>query len=104
MRVYERALQTMVWGIVLCFAWVVFETGVRDWGELAEGFFRFRIPSERNGIAGVTLVLSGLSAAVGVNMVFLYPYTLLARAGDGSTDPWPAPISSSACSFPTRSR
>jgi manganese transport protein len=78
-RAYERVLQAMVWGIVLCFAWVVFQTGISDWGELLRGFFAFEIPDERNGIAGVTLVLSGVSAAVGVNMVFLYPYTLLAR-------------------------
>lgn len=78
-RGYERLLQTMVWGIVLCFAWVVFRTGISDWGELLRGLFAFEVPSERNGVAGATLVLSGLSAAVGVNMVFLYPYTLLAR-------------------------
>jgi len=78
-RRYERALQAMVWGIVACFAWVVFATGISDWSELARGFLAFEIPDERNGIAGTTLVLSGLSAAVGVNMVFLYPYTLLAR-------------------------
>ena len=78
-RVYERLLQTMVWGIVVCFGWVVFETGISDWEELLRGFFTLSIPDERNGVAGVTLVLSGLSAAVGVNMVFLYPYTLLAK-------------------------
>ena len=78
-RVYERLLQVMVWGIVACFGWVVLETGVSDWGELFRGLFTFQIPDERNGIAAVTLILSGLSAAVGVNMVFLYPYTLLAK-------------------------
>lgn len=78
-RRYELLLQTMVWGVVLCFAWVVLRTGVGDWGALLRGFFTFQIPDERNGVAGATLVLSGLSAAVGVNMVFLYPYSLLAR-------------------------
>ncbi len=78
-RVYERLLQGMVWGIVLCFAWVVFRTGISDWGELLRGFLTFQVPDDRNGVAAVTLILSGLSAAVGVNMVFLYPYTLLAR-------------------------
>lgn len=78
-RVYEAILQAMVWGIVLCFAWVVLQTGVSDWGELLRGLFTFQVPDERNGVAGVTLILSGVSAAVGVNMVFLYPYTLLAR-------------------------
>lgn len=76
---YERALQAMVWGIVLCFAWVVYQTGISDGDALWRGFTAFEIPDERAGIAGTTLVLSGLSAAVGVNMVFLYPYTLLAR-------------------------
>lgn len=78
-RVYERTLQVMVWAIVLCFGWVVVQTGVRDWGALAAGFFAFEVPGEVHGIAGVTLILSGLSAAVGVNMVFLYPYSLRAR-------------------------
>ncbi|MAE96148.1 MAG: hypothetical protein CL910_15955 [Deltaproteobacteria bacterium] len=78
-RIYEGLLQAMVWGIVLCFGWVVFRTGISDWGELARGFLAFEIPGERNGVAGMTLVLSGISAAVGVNMVFLYPYSLLAR-------------------------
>lgn len=78
-RAYERLLQLMVWGIVLCFAWVVIQTGVTDGDALLRGLFSFEIPTTRNGIAGATLVLSGMSAAVGVNMVFLYPYTLLAR-------------------------
>ena len=78
-RAYERTLQGMVWAIVLCFGWVVVQTGVRDWGALAAGFFAFDVPGEVDGIAGVTLILSGLSAAVGVNMVFLYPYSLRTR-------------------------
>lgn len=78
-RAYERLLQVMVWGIVVCFGWVVFRTGIADWGELLRGFFVPSVPGTRNGVAGVTLVLSGISAAVGVNMVFLYPYTLLAK-------------------------
>lgn len=78
-RAYEKALQVMVWTIVVCFGWVVLETGVKDWGALMAGFFAFDVPTEAHGIAGVTLVLSGLSAAVGVNMVFLYPYSLRTR-------------------------
>ncbi|MCK4337972.1 MAG: divalent metal cation transporter, partial [Candidatus Aminicenantes bacterium] len=41
-----------------------------------KGFFNFHIPHDREGI---TIVLGQLGAAVGVNMTFLYPYTLLAR-------------------------
>jgi hypothetical protein len=47
-----------------------------NWPELLKGFFGFHIPSDRQGI---TIVLGLLGAAVGVNMTFLYPYTLLAR-------------------------
>lgn len=79
LRLYERILKYMVWTIVLCFGAVVLETGISDWGALLRGFVPFSIPGERNGIFGAVLVLSGLSAAVGVNMVFLYPYSLLAR-------------------------
>ena len=78
-RIYERVLKYVVWLIILCFGLVVLRTGISDWGALLKGFFAFEIPREKNGILGVTLVLSGLSAAVGINMVFLYPYSLLAR-------------------------
>ncbi|TAH38157.1 MAG: hypothetical protein EYC70_05920 [Planctomycetota bacterium] len=78
-RGYERALKYMVWAVVLSFGLVVAKTGVSDWGALLRGFFTFRIPGERNGVLGAVVALSGLSAAVGVNMLFLYPYSLLAR-------------------------
>ena len=78
-RIYERVVRAMVWGIVLCFGAVVIRTGVDDPGALLRGFLAFEIPGDRNGIAGATLVLSGVSAAVGINMLFLYPHSLLAR-------------------------
>jgi len=78
-RWYERILKYMVWGVILCFGLVVFRTGISNWGGLLRGFVSFKIPGEANGVAGATVVLSGLSAAVGVNMLFLYPYSLLAR-------------------------
>ncbi len=78
-RWYERLLKYMVWGIVLCFGFVVAKTGIRDWGELFAGFFGFEVPGEKNGTSGTALVLAGFGAAVGINMVFLYPYSLLAR-------------------------
>jgi hypothetical protein len=69
----------MVWGIVACFGVVVARTGISDWGALLRGFLTFEVPGERNGVVGGVVVLSGLAAAVGVNMLFLYPYSLLAR-------------------------
>lgn len=76
-RAYERALQWMVWAIVLCLLWVVLRTDT-DWGAVLRGFLP-HLPQDRNGQSAVTLVVSGLGAAVGINMVFLYPYSLLAR-------------------------
>jgi Mn2+/Fe2+ NRAMP family transporter len=78
-KAYERVLKYMVWAIVLAFGIVVAKTGVKDWGALARGFVAFELPGERNGVAATTLVIAGLSAAVGVNMLFLYPHSLLAR-------------------------
>ena len=69
MRIYERCLKYMVWGVLLCFGWVVVRTGISDWGALFRGFLAFEIPDEANGVAGLTVVLSGLSAAVGQHHV-----------------------------------
>jgi len=74
-RVFERTLKYMLMLMVLSFLLVVIKTGV-DWIEMVKDFFSFHIPRSREGI---TIVLGQLGAAVGVNMTFLYPYTLLAR-------------------------
>jgi Mn2+/Fe2+ NRAMP family transporter len=74
-RVFERTLKYMLMFMVLALFLVVIKTGI-NWGQLFKGFFSFHIPLEKKGI---TIVLGQLGAAVGVNMTFLYPYTLLAR-------------------------
>ncbi len=79
MKVFERTLRGMVYMIILCFGFVVVKTGIAEPGKLLAGFFAFKIPDSINGIDPSWVVVSGLAAAVGVNMLFLYPYTLLAR-------------------------
>lgn len=74
-RVFERTLKYMLMFMVISFLLVVIKTGV-NWGELIKGYLGFHIPRDREGI---TIVLGQLGAAVGVNMTFLYPYTMLAR-------------------------
>jgi manganese transport protein len=74
-RTFERILKYMLMFMVGAFLLVVIKTGL-NWGELFKGYFAFHIPWNREGI---TIVLGQLGAAVGVNMTFLYPYTLLAR-------------------------
>jgi len=78
-RLFERLLKYMLLVMVGCFMMVVIKTGI-DWGEMFKGYFTFHIPRSREG---VTVVLGQLGAAVGVNMTFLYPYTLLARGWKG---------------------
>jgi Mn2+/Fe2+ NRAMP family transporter len=75
MRLYENTLKAMVGLIVLCFAAVIVVTGVR-WEELGQGLVGFHIPEDARG-RGV--VISAFATAVGINMTFLLPYTLLAR-------------------------
>ena len=76
-RFYESFLKYTVWGIVLCLAWVVARTET-DWGALLAGFVP-SLPESRSGIDSVEVAVAGIAAAVGVNMLLLYPYSLLAR-------------------------
>jgi Mn2+/Fe2+ NRAMP family transporter len=78
-RLVERGATLLVWAIVLCFVAVVVATGVRDWGALAKGFFAFSVPPARGDTSGLAVALSGIAAAVVVNMTFVYPHTLRAR-------------------------
>lgn len=76
---FDRVLRILIWGIVLCFAWTVAQTGV-DWPRFWDGLLGFSIPERSaGGIDGFATMMAGLGAAVVVNMVFLYPYSLLAR-------------------------
>jgi Mn2+/Fe2+ NRAMP family transporter len=79
MQAFDRLLTLFVWGIVLCFGAVVAATGISDWDALLRGFVAFRIPAPSHGVSGFEVALAGIAAAVVVNMVFLYPHTLLAR-------------------------
>ena len=78
-RVFERGLRYLVWAIVALFAVVAIRAGLDDPLAILRGFTNFRLPENRGEVSAIALVLSGLASAVGVNMLFLYPYTLLAR-------------------------
>jgi Mn2+/Fe2+ NRAMP family transporter len=78
-RIYERLLKYMVWGVVFAFAAVVIKLAMMgriDWGAVGKGFYGFQLPGDDRGR---TVLFGALGAAVGINMVFLFPYTLLAR-------------------------
>jgi len=84
-RTYETFVKVLVIGAIACFALVVASTsGSTDWGAVARGFVP-GLPEARGDVSPWTIVAGGLSSAVGINMVFLYPYSLRARgwgAGD----------------------
>lgn len=74
-KLYEGFLRWVIRIVILAFLAVVVWTGIR-WGELVRGFFGFYVPDTPDG---VTVVLGALGAAVGINMTFLYPYSILAK-------------------------
>lgn len=78
-RGFENAIKITTAFIVLSFAWVVIETSLAgriNWGEVLLGYIPTSIPQD---FAGVTMMLSALGTAVGINMTFVYGYTLLDR-------------------------
>ena len=74
-RWFENMLKLLVAGIVICFAIVAFKTKT-DWGNVAAGFLSFKIPDDAKGF---DVLISAFATAIGINMTFLFPYTLLAR-------------------------
>jgi manganese transport protein len=74
-RVYEWFLRGVICLVILSFATVVIATGI-NWSALFKGFFGFYIPRSPEGIQ---TVLGAIGASVGINMTFLYGYSLLAK-------------------------
>ena len=78
-RTYEWIVKVLVIGVIACFALVVAETAdSTDWGAVLRGFVP-SLPDPRGDVRPQTLIAGALSSAVGINMVFLYPYSLKAR-------------------------
>lgn len=76
-RLYEQFLKYTVWGIVALLLWVLINTET-DWAGVAAGFIP-SLPEDRDGFSSIDLAVAGIAAAVGINMLLLYPYSLLAR-------------------------
>ncbi len=82
-RVYESILKWMVWFIIACFLFVVVKTGVPEPAKFFAGFVP-TVPADAptpdgKSISAIVVIVSGLAAAVGVNMLFVYPYSLRRR-------------------------
>jgi manganese transport protein len=74
-KLYEWFLRGVIGLVIISFLIVVIWTGI-NWKALFKGFFGFYLPSSPQGIQ---TVLGAIGAAVGINMTFLYGYSLLAK-------------------------
>jgi len=81
-RLYELMIKVIVWALTLCLAIVVLTVHV-DWGAALKGLFVPTFPHDKPD-----LFFGMLSAAVGINMTFLYPYSVQEKSwnSDGSQD------------------
>ncbi|MEM7218696.1 MAG: divalent metal cation transporter [Pseudomonadota bacterium] len=76
-RAFETAIKLLSALVIAAFAWVVLRAGERiDWGHVLAGFVPSSLPT--TGF-GVTTLMAALGTAVGINMTFVYGYTLLDR-------------------------
>ena len=78
-RIFDKILKSLIWLILLCFLIVVVRAtiaGKVNWLEIFKGFIPGRIPTDSYG---VTTVMAAFGSAVGLNMTFLFGYSLLAR-------------------------
>lgn len=78
-RIFERTLKIFIWLIIAAFAVVVVNcsmAGRIEWGELFKGFLPLYFPTDS---AGMVTIMGAFGAAVGINMTFLFGYSLLAR-------------------------
>ncbi len=79
-KLYEWFLRTVIGFIILFFALVVITSFSKiNWTEVGKGFIGWYGIPEYDNPKNVTLVLGMLGAAVGINMTFLYPYSILAK-------------------------
>lgn len=74
-RFYEGFLRWIIRFVIVSFLLVVIHSGL-DLKKLLSGFFTFQIPETEGALI---VILGAFGAAVGINMTFLYPYSLLAR-------------------------
>ncbi len=78
-RLFEHGVKMLSGLIILSFAWVVVVAAARsdlDWARVLWGFVPHSLPRD---VFGVTTMMAALGTAVGINMTFVYGYTLIRR-------------------------
>jgi len=79
--IYESVLKSLVWITVVCLLILIVKLPI-DWRAVGKGFTGFHVPASADGRL---FVFGILGAAVGINMTFLYPYSVQSKgwsAGD----------------------
>lgn len=78
-KAYEKFIQWTVRLVMFAFFIVVGAQVIHgrvDWGAMFKGIFVPSIPSQPGSL---TTTLGAIGAAIGINMTFLYPYSILAK-------------------------
>lgn len=78
-RLFENGIKILSAVVILSFAWVVLRAGMAgqiDWAMAVWGLVPHSLPTDA---FGVTALMAALGSAVGINMTFVYGYTLLSR-------------------------
>ncbi|MDO4569365.1 MAG: divalent metal cation transporter [Planctomycetia bacterium] len=79
-KIYENFLRLMICLVILSFALVVVcNVGNIEWVKMFRGFLGLDAAPILKDKQNLILVLGMLGAAVGINMTFLYPYSILAK-------------------------
>jgi manganese transport protein len=77
-KLFEHILRFMVAGILVCFLLVVLRTDI-PWGDVVKGYNPFSSANWPQNVKELDVLIAAFATAVGINMTFLFPYSLLAR-------------------------
>lgn len=75
--IFETGIKILSALVIAAFLWVVLSAsfnGQIDWGAVLAGYIPSSLPDDKQG---VTMLMAALGSAVGINMTFIYGYTLL---------------------------
>ena len=78
-RMFENGVKVLSAAVIASFGWVVLRASLAgdvDWGRVLWGFVPHSLPTDATG---VTTLMAAVGTAVGINMTFVYGYTLLRR-------------------------
>lgn len=76
-KIFETGIKLLSGLIIVAFAWVVISASLNgkiDWSAVLAGYIPRSLPQTAQG---VTMMMAALGSAVGINMTFIYGYTLL---------------------------